>query len=50
MVKGVGHLGHDEAMEAGCQGTIVGWVFSPTRQLAQCSHLNVPFCPNYKFI
>ena len=72
----MGHLGHDEAMEAGGRvfslhggvairawdtlammklwrrevvssipdrGTIVGRVFSPTRQLVRFSHLNVPF-------
>ena len=25
------------------RGTIVGWVFSPTRQLVRFSHMNVPF-------
>ena len=30
--------------------TIVGWVFSPTRQLVRFSHLNVPFFQNSEFI
>ena len=30
--------------------TIVGRVFSPTRQLVRFSHLNVPFFQNYEFI
>ena len=32
------------------RGTIVGRVFSQTRQLAQFSHLNVPFFQNSEFI
>ena len=32
------------------RGNIVGWVFSPTRQLVRFSHLNMPFFLNYKFI
>ena len=54
VVKGVGHLGHDEAMEVESsipdRGTIVGRVFSPTRKLVRFSHLNVPFFLNSEFI
>ena len=56
VVKGVGHLGIDESMEVGGRefipdrGTIVGCIFSPTRQLVQFSHLNVPFFQNSEFI
>ena len=58
VVKGVGHLGHVEAMECGRSWVrsptgalyIVGWVFSPTRQLVRFSHLNVPFFPSSEFI
>ena len=32
------------------RGTIVGRVFSPTRQLVRFSHLNVPFFQNSEFI
>ena len=32
------------------RGTIVGRVFSPTRQLVRFSHLNVPFSQNSEFI
>ena len=32
------------------RGTIVGWVFSPTRQLVRFSHLNVPFFLNSECI
>ena len=57
MVRGVGHVGHDEAMEAGGRefeprpgGTIAGRVFSPNRQPVRFSHLNVPFFQNSEFI
>ena len=57
MVTVVGHLGHDEVMEAGGRefdprpgGTIVGRVFSPTRQLVRFSHLNMPSFRNSEFI
>ena len=32
------------------RGTIVGWVFSPTRQLVRFSHLNMPSFQNSEFI
>ena len=32
------------------RGAIVGWVFSPTRQLVRFSHLNMPFFQNSEFI
>ena len=32
------------------RGTVVGWVFSPTRQLVRFSHLNVPSFQNSEFI
>ena len=46
VVKGVGHLGHDEVMEAGCREFDprpgMSFYFSPTRRLVRFSHLNMP--------
>ena len=56
VVKGVGHIGHDEAIEAGGREFdarpehYVGWVFSPTRQPVRFSHPNMPFFQNSEFI
>ena len=51
MVKGVGHLGHDEAMEAGGREFEPRpGHYSPTRQLVWFSHLNAPFFQNSEFI
>ena len=57
MVKDVGHLGHDEATEAGGREFdprpghyTVGRVFSPTGQPVRFSHPNVPFFKNSEFI
>ena len=56
MGKGVGHLGHDEAMEAGGRefnprpGHYSRMSFIATRQLVRFSHPNVPFFQNSEFI
>ena len=52
----MGHLGHDEAMEAGGlefnprPGHYNMMSYSPTRQLVRFSHLNVSFFQNSEFI
>ena len=52
VVKGVGHHGHDEAMEAGGRefDPRPGHYSSPTRQLVWFSHLNMTFFQNSEFI
>ena len=52
----MGHLVHDEAMEAGGRefdprpGHYSRMSFGPTRQLVRFSHLNVPFFKNSEFV